>query len=98
MKTGEAAVNYYFILRRQMAEAANAVETIKSAVAEQLRRQNGRAVQEEFVLLLSQYKAWEYTPRIWTLQTMITEEKRRERLGGDARVKEIRDSLVLRAR
>jgi hypothetical protein len=98
MDTGDAVVNYYFILRQQLAEASAKMESIKAAVAEQLRLRNGRVQHGSFELLLGQYKAWQYTPRIWTLQSMVTEEKRKEREDGLAKVKEVRDSLILRAR
>lgn len=91
------AITEYFELRKKQFEIDERLEALKPAVAEELRKNNKIAHLDGYNLILSTYVAWNYSPRVDELQKNLTETKRKERQDGNARIKDRRDMLVLKA-
>lgn len=91
------AIAEYFDLRKKQFEIDARLETLKPAVAEQLRKRNKVAHLDGYDLFLSTYVVWDYSSNVSELQKKLTETKRNEREDAIARIKDRRDMLVLKA-
>ncbi len=91
-----SAITRYYELRRQQMEIERELEALQPAVAGCLRQQQGVAHLDGYDLLLKTYTAWTYSPKVEEMQKALTETRKRERLDGQATVRERRDMLVLR--
>ncbi|NLL82755.1 MAG: hypothetical protein GX230_00765 [Lentisphaerae bacterium] len=93
----KAIIERYFQLRLKLNDLNDEIESIKSDVVEALRAQNGFARFDGFDLTLRNYKQWQYSEKVNTMQTNLTNLKREERQSGVALVRAESDMLVLSA-
>ena len=90
-------IERYFALRRHLVAIADELETLKPLVIEQLRHGTGEVRLDGHVLALSTYVAWEYSPRVKSMQDELLAVRLQERRDGTAQVKERRQIVVLRS-
>lgn len=91
------ALARYIELRKQLLTIETELETLKPIVAAHLRDHGRLARVDGYELQLRTYTAWDYSPEVASLHLALNDAKRRERLNGNASIREQRDMLVFKS-
>lgn len=94
----ENVLQHYVELRKQIFRLEEELAEIKPAAIEALRMRDRRVVFDDFELSLQVYRYWQYSSRVELLQSELNETKKQEREDGTARIRDRRDTIVMRQR